>query len=86
MRVIAEIPHSHFKIQIFNYNSKYLLKIELDQFEQMFKIAENDVFGLEDLKNMITEELLSNCFDRFLQMRQDWYNAFEKKNTITNPL
>lgn len=83
MRVIAEIPHSHFKIQIFNYNSKYLLKIELDQFEQMFKISENDVFGVEDLKNMITEELLSNCFDRFLQMRQDWYNAFEQKNIQT---
>jgi hypothetical protein len=83
MRVIAEIPHSHFKIQIFNYNSKYLLKIELDQFEQMFKISESDVFGLEDIKNMITEELLSNCFDRFLQMRQDWYNAFEQKNIQT---
>ena len=83
MRVIAEIPHSHFKIQIFNYNSKYLLKIELDQFEQMFKISESDVFGLEDIKNMITEELLSNCFDRFLQMRQDWYNAFERKNIQT---
>lgn len=83
MRVIAEIPHSHFKIQIFNYNSKYLLKIELDQLEQMFKISESDVFGVEDLKNMITDELLSNCFDRFLQMRQDWYNAFEQKNIQT---
>jgi len=25
MRVLAEIPHSHFKIQIFNWNAKYLV-------------------------------------------------------------
>jgi hypothetical protein len=63
-----------------NYNSKYILKIELDQFEQLFKIAELDVFGIEDIKKMITNELLENSLDRFLSMREDWLNAFNKKN------
>jgi hypothetical protein len=80
MRVIEEIPHPKYKIQILNYNSKYILKIELDQFEQLFKIAELDVFGIEDIKKMITNELLENSLDRFLSMREDWLNAFNKKN------
>lgn len=81
MRVVADIPHERYKIQIFSYNGKYMLKIELGQFEQMFKIAESDVFGLEDVKSMITEELLKNCLNRFISMRTDWENAFQQKNT-----
>lgn len=82
MRVLAEVPHPKYKIQIFNYNSKYIVKIELDQYEQIFKINEIDVFGLEDVQNMITDELLDNAFDRFLTMREDWGKAFASKNNI----
>jgi hypothetical protein len=80
MRVIADIPHSKYKIQVFSYNSKYLVKIELGQFEQIFKIGETDVMGLEDVKAMITDELLENSLDRFISMRSDWENAFKNKN------
>jgi hypothetical protein len=81
MRVLAEIPHPKYKIQIFNYNSKYLVKVELDQYEQIFKINEIDVFGIEDIQAMITEELLDNSFNRFLTMREDWSKAFANKNS-----
>jgi hypothetical protein len=68
MRVVADIPHARYKIQIFSYNAKYLVKIELGQFEQVFKINEADVLGLEDVKRMVTDELLKNSLDRFLSM------------------
>lgn len=82
MRLIKDIPHERYKIQIFNYNSKYMVKIELGQFEQTFKIAEGDVTGLEEVERMITSELLSNCIPRFVGMRQDWTNAFNSKNNL----
>lgn len=80
MRVIKEIPHERYKIQIFQYNGKYIVKIELGQFEQTFKIGETDVYGLEDVENMITDDLLSNTLKRFVEMRTDWSNAFQSKN------
>ncbi len=80
MRVVADIPHARYKIQIFSYNAKYLVKIELGQFEQVFKINEADVLGLEDVKRMVTEELLKNSLDRFLSMRTDWEEAFKLKD------
>lgn len=79
MRVIADIPHARYKIQVFSYNGKYLVKIELGQFEQLFKIAESDVNGLEELKRMITDQLLRNSLDRFLSMRTDWEEAFKNR-------
>lgn len=80
MRVVADVPHPRFKIQIFSYNGKYLLKIELAQFEQTFKVSETDVNGVEDIKRMVTTELLTNCLHRFIQMRTDWEQGFQLKD------
>jgi hypothetical protein len=82
MRLVADIPHERFKIQIHNYNSKYIVKIELSQFEQTFKISETDVNGLEDVKKMITENLLNNSLERFVSMRSDWADAFKTINSL----
>ena len=52
----------------------------MGQFEQLFKIGELDVNSLEEIEAMITPELLTNCLKRFIDMRSDWENAFQKKN------
>lgn len=80
MRIIKEIPHERYKIQLLNYNSKYIVKIELGQFEQIYKIGELDVASLDEVEKMITPELLSNCLKRFVEMRSDWENAFQNRN------
>ena len=80
MRLIKDIPHERFKIQIFQYNGKYIVKIELGQFEQTYKIGETDVDSLIEVENMVTNNLLSNTLKRFVEMRDDWGNAFRDKN------
>ena len=80
MRLVKDIPHEKYKIQIFQYNGKYILKIELGQFEQTYKIGETDVDSLGDVENMITADLLKNAISRFVDMRKDWSNAFKEKN------
>lgn len=77
MRHIKDIPHERFKIQLMNYNSKYILKIEIDQFEQLFKIGELEVTSLESIEKMVTPEFLKNCLNRFIDMRNDWQAAFQ---------
>lgn len=81
MRLVKEIPHSRFKIQIHNYNARYIVKIELGQYEQTFKISESDVNGLEEVEKMITTELLRKTLLRFIEMRKDWEDGFSIKNT-----
>ncbi len=80
VRLVKDIPHDRYKIQVFNYNAKYIVKIELGQFEQTYKIGETDVYGLDDVERMITPELLSNALKRFVEMRSDWEEAFKQKN------
>lgn len=81
MRLVKDIPHERYKIQIFQYNGKYIVKIELGQFEQSFKIGETDVNGLEEVEKMITPDLLTRSLQRFVEMRSDWQNAFSEKNS-----
>jgi len=80
MRLVKEVPHERYKIQIFQYNGKYILKIELGQFEQTYKIGETDVNGVEDFEKLITPLILSNALKRFVEMRSDWSQAFNEKN------
>ncbi len=80
MRHIKDIPHERFKIQLMNYNAKYILKIEIDQFEQLYKIGELDVTSLDVIEKMITPEFLKNCLNRFIEMRNDWQTAFQNNN------
>ena len=80
MRWIKDIPHERYKIQIHNYNGKYIVKIELGQFEQVYKISEMDVVSLDELEIMISKDLLSNALKRFVDMRSDWETSFKKKS------
>lgn len=77
MRLVTDIPHARYKIQVFHYNSKYIVKIELGQFEQVYKIGELDINGLEDVVKMVNEDLLKNCLERFIAMRSDWEKSFK---------
>ena len=82
MRLVKDIPHEKYKIQLFQYNGKYILKIELGQFEQTYKIGDTDVYGVEDVEKMITPQLLKNSLSRFVEMRTDWSEAFTNKNQL----
>ncbi len=81
VRLVKEIPHQRYKIQIFNYNDKYIVKIELGDYEQTYKIGETNVDGLQDVENMISSDLLTNTLKRFVEMRSDWEKCFKEKNT-----
>ena len=83
MRLVKDIPHERYKIQVFQYNAKYIVKIELGQFEQTYKIGETDVDSLSEVENMVTPELLSNALKRFIEMREDWSKSFGMKNKHT---
>lgn len=76
MRLLKDVPHPNFKIQIFNYNAKYIVKIELDRYEQIFKVDELEVNSLDDVERMITNELLVASFHRFIEMRKNWTESF----------
>ena len=79
MRILAEIPHPSCKISVFYMNQKYIVKFEKGSFEQSYKISELDyvIAGIEDIKKVIHESLITSVLIRFEQMQLDMHIALK---------
>lgn len=80
MRLIKQIPHERFLIQLHSYNGKFILSISLDQFEQIFKVSENDFPQVEAIETLIQGTFLTKCIHRFIEMRSDWMEIIHLKS------
>lgn len=80
MRLIKRIPHERFLIEIHQYNHKYLLKITLDQYEQVYKIDEELVDNLNIFDNLVNSHFLKSCLTRFVSMRSDFITELKKQS------
>jgi len=70
MRIVGEIPHPTLKITIFNWNNRYLIKLEAGSFEQTFKVSEFDITSEDELKKLVDNEFLQEAEARFHDMAQ----------------
>ncbi len=75
MRIISTIPHPLVKISVFSMNNKYLLKMEANGYEQVYKIPEDEVSGVESIQKILTDEFMDTVIERFKSMMLDWNNA-----------
>jgi hypothetical protein len=78
MRLVREIPHPEFKITVFAWNNRYLIKLEQGMLEQTFKIDQWEVSGDEELIKLLDAEFLQQAILRFQQMGHSFYEARER--------
>jgi len=78
MRLLKRIHHDRFLIELHQYNGKYLLKISLDHYEQIYKIAEDQLDNTDFFDNLLNSEFLKSCLNRFISMRSDFLNEFKQ--------
>lgn len=78
MRYITDIPDSRFKIALYAWNNKYIIKIEAGLLEQTYKISELDITSSDDVRAMLDETFLARVDQRFGDMASDWQQALER--------
>lgn len=85
MRIVKDIPHPRFKITVYSWNNKYIIKIEDAHLEQVFKIDEGQVSGLGEIEAMLSTPFLLKVLQRFVEMSEDfseaWNYRFSKSET-----
>lgn len=72
MRTVFEIPHSVYKITIFNWNEKYILEIENGPFKQSFKIPVENVSSEDKVKEILDEKFLNQLDVQFQNMHDNF--------------
>ncbi len=75
MRFVEDIPHPQFKIGVYAWNGKHILKIEAGPYEQTYKLSELDLLGDGGVKAMLDEPFLAGVARRFGEMDADWQDS-----------
>ena len=76
----AKIAHPKLDVSVFLRENKYTIKIVLDQYEQVFRINQSDVTGMDDIRALVNEEFLNKVYLRFVEMSKDFKEAFDNIN------
>jgi len=71
MRYIRDIPHGQFKIGLYAWNGKYIVKIEIGFYEQTYKVSELDVLSENEVVQLLDEPFLESVAGRFRAMHED---------------
>ena len=59
-------------------NDKYIIKFEAGPMEQVFKIDQQEIAGMEEIKKFLDEEFMKKILDRFNEMFISMKAAQEK--------
>ncbi len=77
MRVVREFLRPECKVTIFQWNGKYLIKLEKGLIEQTFKVPELDISSEKDLDAILSEEFMKSAAQRFTEMMQALQKAMQ---------
>ncbi len=79
MRLVKRFLHERYLIELHQYNQKYILKITLDHYEQIFKIDEKDVHDLNIFDELLESDFLEGRLTRFVSMRKDFLTKLNQR-------
>ena len=77
MRVIKEIQTPACRISVFQWNGKYLIKLEQAGMEQTYKIDEWDLTDESEIEEIINEQFIKKTVERFKEMSKDLDEAMK---------
>jgi hypothetical protein len=77
MRIVGEVSHPSFKITIFSWNNRYLLKFEQGYYEQTYKIDQFELANESDLYKIINDDFIQSVTHHFESMAQSLNKALQ---------
>ena len=82
MRYIKDIPNPHYKIGLYQWNSKYIIKIESGMYEQTYKIDDYEVASTDELEACIDQAFTDAIALRFDAMHADFNGTLRRHNVL----
>lgn len=83
MRYLKDFPHPQYKIGIYQWNGKYIIKFEAGgMYEQTYKVDETEITSLEELESALDEAFIQTISRRFEEMHNDLQNSLLRNGII----
>jgi len=82
MRYLKDIANNRFKISIYQWNNKYIIKIESGTYEQTYKIDQYEVTDVEEIEKCIDEIFLDTVTRTFDLMNENFSESLRRNDVI----
>ena len=82
MRYIKDIPNPRYKIGLYQWNSKYIIKIESGMYEQTYKIDDYEVASTDELEPCMDDAFTQAIADRYDPMHAELSGTLIRHNVL----
>lgn len=82
MRYIKDITSNRFKIGLYQWNNKYIIKIENGMYEQTYKIDQYEVENEEEIEKCMDSTFLDAVAHTFDSMQQQFQSSLLRNEVI----
>lgn len=83
MRVLNEFTMEGCRVTLFQWNNRYLIKIEAGPMEQTFKVDQFEFAGDDELISLLDETFMKEALARFSDMASSMQSARERLQNHT---
>lgn len=80
MKIVGHIPHPQMTITVFMMNEKYIVKFEAGPMEQVYKLSQGKVAGMEHVVKVVDAQFQSEVMKKFGEMFEAMRTALERSN------
>lgn len=77
MKIVGTIPHPQMTITIFMMNEKFIVKFEAGPMEQVFKLSQSKVHGMDHVMKIVDSKFQQEVMKRFGEMFEQMRIALE---------
>lgn len=82
MRYVKDIPNDKFKIGLYQWNNKYIVKIESGMYEQTYKIEDYEIESPEEIERCMDGIFIAAITARFDAMHDDFSGSLMRNEVI----
>lgn len=78
MKIVGNIPHPKMTITVFMMNEKYIVKFEAGPMEQVYKLSQEKIHGMDHIRQIVDERFQENVLKKFSEMFEEMQLALER--------
>lgn len=68
MKIVGNIPHPKMTITVFMMNEKFIVKFEAGPMEQVYKLSQGKIAGMEHVQKIVDEQFQNEVLKKFGEM------------------
>jgi hypothetical protein len=79
MRTIQEFVSGGCRVTVFAWNNRYIIKIEKEWYEQVYKIPQYDLVSEQQIEDILCPSFMQDVMERFRQMEDSLTRTLNEK-------